>query len=88
MVYFGYRKRFDNAHGGIGRYGLESDNKLVDSAILLTRMNGEHLGTTVTTIPKWTSSAKVQMLSLNLMLDLIISSSALYPKLDSQKGGV
>ena len=33
------------SHGGTGKYGLESDIRLLNSASLLMMMNGEHLGT-------------------------------------------
>ena len=33
------------SQGGRGKYGFESDQKLFDSAHLLMKMKGEHLGT-------------------------------------------
>ena len=39
-----------NLHGGTGKYGFESDKMLLNSAILLIIMNGEHLGTGAGTV--------------------------------------
>ena len=65
-------KTFSYLHGGNGKYGLESDRILLNSANLLMIINGEHLGTGAgTNLGKTTNISKTNRWLMLLKLFMV-----------------
>ena len=63
-----------NLQGGNGKYGLESDKILLNSANLLIPMNGEHLGTGAGTNFKLIANNRTKILKLFILISMPLES--------------